>query len=209
METHKFINYAEIHLRLHATVVQYDRRPVMAYSMMGSLTPDQDVSQTPYDITVKDLVTGDHKKVSTDDPLLDISSPPLGYLNHPKVGPGYLVRDSLRVQKQGIDLSYLYVIMASGEYTRATHMPHAELGKAILGEYPEFGKARQEMIGMKPGLAWDRRFALIRLAGVPCVAHRGQVLGPYDPIQNSMHVRKAVEGHPALHKLQEWMKLHV
>lgn len=139
----------DIHMRLHNSIVRYLGRPVLVSHQGGSLG-----------VVVTDLITGKQKSVDPNSDEVDISSPPLGYIN---TGGKlyYASRSSARRQKQGIPVNELLCHQEPnvlGEGYKGARCDQADIGHCILGEYPSVEAATDYLKrGLVSGMAFDRR----------------------------------------------------
>ena len=145
--------------RLHGTVIRYKENPFLCL-VEGN------------DIVLKTLV-GDriYARVSSDDPDLDISSLPLGYVNHSVTKSAvYIKRNPLRRYKQGVDPGVMQYMLLPGAARGVGHEVFHDKGftENVADVYPTFSKALS-LLTKKDGytsIALSRDVAISREGGV-------------------------------------------
>lgn len=192
----RFVEAIDVTRRLDQTIVRWRSRPVWAHSM-GDMT-----------VTVTDLLTKTQDIVNSNDDELDVSTPPLGYINSRDSVP-YALRNSDRLQKAGIDVARLTFRKMDGADQQGFGREFKDLkavGETILGLYPTF-KAAQAAIRAERPMAWSRRFALGFIRDIPVVFCRGEAVGLYDPRVNTCELMRDYIRSPMHTKLLEVMKV--
>lgn len=195
----------DVEARLNHTIIRYDEEPVYVCNVNSSKIFIQ---------TLDEYVTGDsriHRSLSFDDPLLDISSPPIGYFNMSKEEAkrifgdhnpdasksraGYCYRNPAKQWKQGLRLGHLVTREPSqpdthfmGGYSLNFCKPVREM---ILGEFPSVQEALFSLDSEEAeSVAISREVALVREStGAITVAIEGVGAGILLPTQSKVYVQ--------------------
>lgn len=164
----------DVHRRLDGSIVRYKSRPVHLSWRDGM------------QLIAVDLLTNEQIRVDANDVDLDISSPPIGYVNDKKYA-WYFSRVPMRMQKQGLIPRHCVYLREDGS-AEAVFQPMGHwnvhtsaIARCILNEYPELGRAVQNIVdGKVISMAFTRRFSLESLKdGVLYLNNRGNHIGYY------------------------------
>lgn len=147
----KFRSAGDLSMRLCQSFIRYKGEPVYVLDSVHS-------SKIVDCMYLKDGGKAVAFGVDVDDDDVDISSPPLGYINYN--GNWHLSRLSERRQKQGLDIRRALARNAFQGKVNAHNVlgggvtSWLDLRKTILGEYPTFEKA------LEYGTPFARRFSI-------------------------------------------------
>lgn len=172
----------DIRQRLGGTVIRYNNRPYYC-AVDGGL------------IILQDLVTGriEHK-VTADDPLIDISSLDLGYVNisHPLSCAVHCARAGQRRYKQGVDfhhLVYNVLTIPSEKFSmNGDWMKCQGFLDAYEGKYPSFKDATKMISSGSKSVALSREVAILRDKDIMKVFVKNDEVGWYKAGTNSVYV---------------------
>jgi hypothetical protein len=148
----RYDNPSDVNMRLKGSVVRYDGRPIIVSSIRDDLS-----------MTCFDLLTQRKLFIHSSESALDISSPPLGWVNpySDENWPGYIMRQSLHSQKQGFSTHNARVFFPFHGITRGYSMDNEEsqkvLGLTIVGEYPPLSS----VLRRTRGGGFDRDWAVV------------------------------------------------
>lgn len=167
-----YLSPEDLRMRLSGCLVRYKGRPVTTSSHNMTLL-------------ISDVLTGENAQIKHDDPDLDISSPPLGYVNDDRMSY-YVARYPLRRQKQGVNSENTYQ-RAEGkeelgeEQTLQVHW--SGIGECVLNDYPTLSDtlAHLEVIEQAHSRAFHRKFCLIKTSvpGLYQISHMTHRIGLY------------------------------
>ncbi len=146
MITYKDPNYANG--RLQGTVISYAGRGVTVAAWY------------PEEVTLTDLITGEHTIVKPKDPKIDLTPVKLGYANS-KVYAAYVSRCPVRKDwKQGLRGTTMRVLVPNVGQSDAA-IPSKVLGQTIIGEYPSFEACIEKVKnGIVNSMAFSRSVAV-------------------------------------------------
>jgi len=125
--------YDNIHdadMRLTGTIIRFDKQPCSVLRCFEHL-------KRLY-VCLRDCVTDSEIKVALDNPKLDISSPPLGFIRYlSPYGPSYIyaARMPARRQRQGLDPSRLHYYNPITRSSTRIIATMGQLGDCIMGKF--------------------------------------------------------------------------
>ncbi len=153
----RFYDYNAVRQSLENSIIRYQTLPVFVFGV----TLDEDTRSTATEevnVHMESLACRDSKDslkllCSAEDPDLDISSPPLGYLNFDhEEGPTtyYLERVPVRRWKRGVCASNISCIDHYKGRVRmlGSWLHSVELGNTVCGIYPSFKGVYNEMVNL-------------------------------------------------------------
>lgn len=206
----RFVNPEDVQRRLDQVVVRYKSKPVYAQYNGKKSVLLIDMLEAKSDGGSSAYVEAD-----AEDEDLDLSIPPLGYVNFvsTKWGgmfPLYFMRSTPRVTKAGIELRNIQFLGKNNEFQKGwggSVTPILKpLGEAIAGKYPTFDEARARAT-TEGGMAFDRRIAFGNIKSIPVVLYRGRPAGLYDAEKNSVWLGRDYIKSPAEAVLGKFMKV--
>lgn len=152
----RYLNPSDVQMRLAGTIIRYQGEPFWVMHTDGMLV-------------YGNILTGDLDdpansiSVDSSDVELDISSPPLGMMNHGEWGPCYVMRGPRRSQRQGVNPSHLLVKrLTSGQLRNGVPFggfsDRQAVDRMIKGEHPTF----HSLVAFKRSGTFHRRWAVTR-----------------------------------------------
>ncbi len=144
----RYQNTHDVDMRLTNTILRYKGRAVLCEGTTGSGLDVQLAYLHP------DL-RGKKERIDANSPDLDISSPPIGYVNFGTEGSSFVSRKPLRRQKQGLEIAALEFVRPGFVKLTSKSNSNTAIGVAIEGEYPSIEKAFSNS-----GLAFSKDFSL-------------------------------------------------
>lgn len=162
----------DVELRLRHSVVMYQGRPVMVMNV-------EDVNS----VIVEDILEGEAKRVKVSDLDLQPSSAPLGYV---LAGDNVFMamRKPVRKFKQGLTQENMIVRPVSFKRRdeplrgRGVHFGSREVAKTMIGDFPDIGKAFQDVrSGRMSIVPFSRDWAVADVEDDLSIVFRGEVVG--------------------------------
>jgi hypothetical protein len=162
----RYLHQDDLYSKLHNTVVRYKGDPVIVQVGEGIRSMH---THLKYLKTGK-KVTDYEGVIHCSNPLLDISSPPLGYCNYGK-NSYYTNRLPVRRYRTGLASENLYVSIArptirfdDDEVSSVKILKSKELSKTILGEYPSFKECLDffDYGDNFLAIAFDRKYCIVK-----------------------------------------------
>jgi hypothetical protein len=188
-------------MRLHSTIVRYNGRPVLI-----------DHHGDTMKIAAQDLCTDKVYNIDANDPGLDISSPPTGYVNEQGLLI-YMTRAPQRKQKQGLYLGDAMYHADPNElgkgWGKSPRLQFKNVGDCILGNYPDPQYvAKQLHAGAWRGGAFSRKMGFFHIPNCKSldVRYVCDSLGIYIPKENIVLLteEKHTENATALKVLRDY-----
>lgn len=173
----RYDNVNDVKMRLHGSVIHYRGVPVQVISLNDELGVQLASPTNPeYDGII----------VHSSDVELDVSSVHVGWVNHQKVGPLYLMRAPWRQQKQGLSFRTLIAFypgkgsMEAGSVI-GTGTGYVLICKALAGQY----KKLEDCVSSTNGGAFSKEWAIAKPEGMGNAAfvvyHKSVAVGLYVP----------------------------
>lgn len=176
--------------RLHNSVVLYDGRPVNVIV----------VDHTRFDITPIHTESKDKTiSIKPDDPLLDISTPPLGWMNYgnvdnPQGYAVYLERLPVRKWRQGLchQNSHAFVLSREGLVKRNSRDYIYTKGYENLVDrtYPDLDTAIKFLVNKKISIALNREIGLVMKGETVSVYYKTSEVGYFNLEDRIVHIPK-------------------
>lgn len=162
----------DVELRLRHSVVMYQGRPVMVMNI-------EDVNS----VIVEDILEGEAKRVKVSDLDLQPASAPLGYVLSGE-NVFMAMRKPVRKFKQGLTQENMIVRPVSfGRRVealrgRGVHFGSKEVAKTMIGDFPDIGKAFQDVrSGRMSIVPFSRDWAVADVEDDLSIVFRGEVVG--------------------------------
>lgn len=196
----------DIRSRLHGTIIRYKEVPYLA---------DVDSTGT---IGLLDLVKGDLiLRVEPDDPFIDISSIPLGYLNFTNSKHKtavYLKREPLRRYKQGVEVGYLTQKALNEEGAVSIKSLSCQgLIDCVLNKYPKLDEALSMITKDSwSSVALSRDIAIYRKGPDIMVFIKDEEVGSFRLGTNKVRIQKSTlsfVNKQILEKINGWEVIEV
>lgn len=162
----------DVELRLRHSVVMYQGRPVMVMNV-------EDINS----VIVEDILEGEAKRVKVSDLDLQPASAPLGYV---LAGDNVFMamRKPVRKFKQGLTQENMIVRPVSFKRRdeplrgRGVHFGSKEVAKTMIGDFPDIGKAFQDVrSGRMSIVPFSRDWAVADVEDDLSIVFRGEVVG--------------------------------
>lgn len=178
----RYNSVEDLSMRLKNTIVRYRGEPVF----IDKVTPDLDVRV----VKLLDRFRTSYVDSSHED--LDISSPPLGFMNNVNEA-GYIFRTPRNTQKQGVVPSNLTVMLINNgrSYREGIGWETIEdlipIGQSIAGIYPSFEEVVDMVSKPRPNRnvsqAFSRDWAMVSRHGFMGVYHKTIPVALYYPAE--------------------------
>jgi hypothetical protein len=174
----KYDNVNDAQMRLGGTVIRYNGKPVYVIDVGDKKDPETFDTYIYLNITFP--IDGVVDQVLIDDPLLDFSPVPVGYVNY-NGGSAYVHRVPIRKWKQGLHRDNLNVEWDTynGLGEDADILVTSSLARSILNEYPAFDEAIERVRSKRDkSCAFNRKFSLVRSdIGLLWLYYKGEQVG--------------------------------
>lgn len=148
--------------RVDNSVIRYEGNPIYVNEARAR-NPERYRTGGAIELSCNVLKTGNALTIDAEDLLIDISSPPIGYLNNPTSWSQYLVRVPHRRWKSGVSTRNIiaHSVSRGASHISNSQLRSLEMHNTILNLYPSIDEAKEflDRISTEHGLNLSRAFS--------------------------------------------------